>query len=171
MSKTKPELMIASWPDRPLDTGYFDPDGISAATRVHLRMVDPADKWLSSDEARAANDLGLYIWADIGGTVTIDLKAMDIYSAGIRELECRIKLLKRLNAKADKTGFTFGNFARHATVHEQLVRCLDAIGIRTAVEYHGISSADTYAPVAIAAKRIADAIDNQLSTQRQRRAA
>ena len=38
-------------------------------------------------------------------------------------------------------------------------------------EYHGISSTDTYAPVAIAAKRIAIAIDNQLATQRQRRAA
>lgn len=170
-TKTKPELMIASWPDRPVDTGYFDPAASSSAARVHLRHIDPADKWSFSDESRAYNDLGLYVWADIDGTVSIDLRAMDIHSANAKELEQRCKLLKRLDAKATKAGFGFHTFHRNASVYEQLIRCLDAIGIRTAVEYHGIGATDTYTPVAIAAKRIADAIDNQLATQRQRRAA
>lgn len=171
MTKTKPELMIASWPDRPVDTGYFDPAATNSSARIHLRHVDLADKWSLSDESRAYSDLGLYVWADIDGTVSIDLRAMDIHSASAKELEQRCKLLKRLDAKATKAGFGFHTFHRDASVYEQLIRCLDAIGIRTAVEYHGINATDTYAPVAIAAKRIADAIDNQLATQRQRRAA
>ena len=170
-TKNKPELMIASWPGRPVDTCYFDPAATNSSARIHLRLVDPADKWPCGDDFRAVSDLGLYVWADIDGTVSIDLRAMDIHSASVKELEQRCKLLKRLDAKATKAGFGFHTFHRNASVYEQLIRCLDAIGIRTAVEYHGIGAADTYAPVAIAAKRIADAIDNQLATQRQRRAA
>lgn len=170
MTKTKPELMIASWPNKATDTGYFDPAATTSAARVYLRYIDPADRW-GTAESQAYSDLGLYVWADIDGTVSIDLRAMDIHSASVKELEQRCKLLKRLDAKATKAGFGFHTFHRNASVYEQLIRCLDAIGIRTAVEYHGIGAADTYAPVAIAAKRIADAIDNQLATQRQRRAA
>lgn len=163
MTKTKPELMIASWPDRPVDTCYFDPAATNSSARIPLRLVDPADKWSCGEDFRAASDLGLYVWADVDGTVSIDVRAMDIHSASLREMELRVKLLKRLTAKAEKAGFSFHGFHRNASVYEQLIRCLDAIGIRTAVEYHGISSADTYAPVAIAAKRIADAIDQQLA--------
>lgn len=170
-TKTKPELMIASWPNKAIDTGYFDPAATNCAVRIPMRLVDPADKWPCGDDFRAASDLGLYVWADVDGTVSIDVRAMDIHSASLREMELRVKLLKRLTAKAEKAGFSFHNFHRDTTVYEQIIRCLDAIGIRTAVEYHGLNRPDTYAPAAIAAKRIADAIDNQLATQRQRRAA
>jgi len=34
MTKTKPELMIASWPDRPVDTGYFDPSATQRQRRA-----------------------------------------------------------------------------------------------------------------------------------------
>lgn len=170
-TKNKPELMIASWPDRPVDTCYFNPAATNSSARIHLRLVDPADKWPCGDDFRAVSDLGLYVWADIDGTVSIDVRAMDIHSASLREMERRVKLLKRFTAKAEKAGFTFHNFYRGTTVYEQLIRCLDAIGIRTAVEYRGINQPDTYTPAAIAAKRIADAIDNQLATQRQRRSA
>lgn len=171
MTKTKPELMIASWPGKAIDTGYFDPSATTSATRIYLRYIDRADKWGSTAESMAFNDLGLYVWADIDGTVSIDVRAMDIHSANLREMELRVKLLKRLTAKAEKAGFAFHNFHRNTTVYEQIIHCLAAIGIRTAVEYHGMSQPDTYAPAAIAAKRIADAIDNQLATQRQRKAA
>lgn len=170
MTKTKRELMIASWPERAIDLGYYDPTATHSAARIYLRHIDPEDRW-STAESQAYSDLGLYVWADIDGTASIDLRAMDIHSASARDLELRVKLLKRLEAKAAKAGFAFHNFHRDTSVYEQIVRCLDAIGVRRAVEYHGISSTDTYAPVAIAAKRIADAIDNQLATQRQRRAA
>lgn len=170
-TKNKPELMIASWPDRAIETGYYDPAITSCDVRIPLRMVDPADKWPCGDDFRAASDLGLYVWADVDGTVSIDVRAMDIYSASLRDMELRVKLLKRLTAKAEKAGFSFQGFLRNASVYEQLIRCLDAIGIRRTVEYHGICQPDTYAPAAIAAKRNADAIDQQLAAMRQRRAA
>lgn len=168
---SKPELMIASWPANPVKVDDYHYNDSTTASRVYLRMVDPDDKWSLSDENRAANDLGLYVWADIDGTVSIDVRAMDIHSATLRELEARVKLLKRLTAKAEKAGFTFHNFHRSTTVYEQLIRCLDAMGIKRAVEYHGINAPETFAPVGIAVKRIADVFDNQLAKMRQRKAA
>lgn len=168
---TKPELMIASWPANPVKVDDYHYNDSTTASRVSLRMVDANDKWSLSDENRAANDLGLYVWADIDGTVSIDVRAMEIYSATLRELEARVKLLKVLDRKAERGGFTFHHFHRNTTVYEQLTRCLDALGIKRAVEYHGISVPETFVPVGIAVKRIADTFDNQLAKMRQRKAA
>jgi hypothetical protein len=167
--KSKSELMIASWPDRRIDIPAYE-GSTCISHAVYFRMVDPDDKW-TNDEARAANDIGLYVWCDIDGTVSIDVRAMEIHSANIREMELRLKLLKRLTTKAERAGFSFHTFKRDADVFEQLTRCVDALGIRQTVQYHGIGAQDTYAPVSIAIKRIADAVNDALSRQRQRRAA
>jgi hypothetical protein len=172
MTKTKPQLMIASWPDRPVDLGHYcDLTATCSSTRVYLRHINPTDKWAGTVEDRAYSDLGLYVWASIDGTVAIDLRAMNIHSATTSDLEFRVKLLKKLETKASKSGFTFRKFHRDTSVYEQLIVCLDALGIHTAIEYHGINSAETYAPVALAVKRIADAIDSQLSNQLQKKTA
>lgn len=162
---SKLELMIPSWPNQPADLGYYSAD--NTATHIHLRMINPADKWDSSPESRAVTDLSLYVWVNIEGTVSIKLWASEIRSAEIRDLELRLKLLKRLTAKAEKAGFHFNCFNRESSVYEQIIRCLDALGIRQAIEY----PSETFAPVAIAARRIADAVDSRLTEQRLGKAA
>lgn len=172
MTKSKPQLMIASWPLQPVRVSDLYPDVTNVSARIHFRMIDPNDKWLSgTDEARAATDLGLYVWADIDGTISIDLRAMDIYSASLREMQARVKLLKRLDAKATKAGFTMHDFHRNASMHDTLTKAVAALGIHTSIEYRGIGQPDTFAPAGIAIKRIADALDAQLESIRRRRAA
>lgn len=166
---SKPELMIASWPDRRIDLPTYD-GSTCISHSLYFRMVDPDDRW-ANDEARAYADLGLYVWCDLDGTVSIDVRAMDIHSANVREMELRLKLLKRLTAKAERAGFSFHAFKRDADVFDQMMRCIDALGIRQTVEYHGINVDETYAPVSIAIKRVADAINTELQQLRQRRAA
>ena len=168
--KTKPELMIASWPGRRIDLPTYD-GSTCISYRLYFRAVNPDDKWSLSEEARATSDIGLYVWCDLDGTVSIDVRAMDIHSATINELTLRLKLLKRLSAKAERADFSFHTFKRDADVFEQMMRCIDALGIRQAVEYHGIGAPETYAPVSIAIKRVADAINTALQQLRQRRAA
>lgn len=170
MSKSKLELMIATWPERAIDLPDYGGRDTTVSYRLPLRMVDLEDKWLG-DDLRAANDLGLYIWADVEGNVSIDLRAMDIYSANVRELETRLKLLKRLSSKAERAGFSFHDFKRNASLYDQIVLVLEAIGIRRAVEYRGINQPETYTLASIPAKRIADAMDAQLNRLKQRRAA
>lgn len=167
---SKPELMIASWPQRRIDLPTYD-GSTCISYSLNLRMVNPEDKWGLGDEARAHSDIGLYVWCDIDGTVSIDVRAMDIHSANVNELTLRLKVLKRLTAKAERVGFTFHAFKRDADVFEQMMRCIDALGIRQTVEYHGINVDETYAPVSIAIKRVADAINTALQQLRQRRAA
>ena len=166
--KAKHELMIASWPDRKIELPTYDSSCVSMS--IYFRMIDPEDRW-SNDEARAASDIGLYVWCDVDGTVSIDVRAMEIHSANIQEMELRLKLLKRLTAKAERAGFSFHTFKRDADVFEQLTLCVDALGIRQTVQYHGIGAQDTYAPVSFAIKRIADAVNDSLRRQRERRAA
>ena len=167
MSKLK--LVIPSWPNQAIDLGYYSAD--NTATHIRLRMINPADKWDSSPKSRAVTDLSLYVWVNIEGTVSIKLWASEIRSAEIRDLELRLKLLKRLTAKAEKAGFHFNCFNRESSVYDQIVRSLDALGIRQAVEYHRSGQPETFAPVAIAARRIADAVDSRLTEQRLRKAA
>lgn len=130
-------------------------------------MKDPSDRWTLNEECRAANDIGLYIWVAKDGVVSIDIQVIDLYSATIQELEARLKVLKRLNAKAERAGFTFHSFHRNTTVYEQIMRALDALGIRRAVEYHGICEPETFSPAGIEVKRVADAIEAKIAHIRQ----
>lgn len=168
--KTKPELMIASWPDRTIDITTYG-DTTCTSYNVSFRLVDTEDKWAGGEEGRAAADIGLYVWADIDGTVSIDVRAMDIHSANVKELELRIKLLKRLTAKAERAGFSFHTFKRDADIFSELTRCIDELGIRRTVEYHGIGASETFAPASIAIKRVSDALDSTLTRLKLRRAA
>ena len=154
---SKLELVIPSWPNQAIDLGYYSAD--NTATHIRLRMINPADKWDSNPESRAVTGLSLYVWVNIEGTVSIKLWAADIRSAEIRDLELRLKLLKRLTAKAEKAGFHFNCFNRESSVYEQIIRALDAI------EY----PSETFVPVAIAAKRVSDEIEKRLSEMRSRK--
>lgn len=167
--KSKSELMVASWPERRIDIPTYD-RSTCVSTDLQFRMIDPDDKW-TNEESRAANDIGLYVWCDLDGTVSIDVRAMHIHSATVSEMEMRLKLLKRLTAKAERAGFSFHTFKRDADVFEQMTLCIEALGIRQTVQYHGIHAPETYAPVSIAIKRIADALNEGLTRQRQLRAA
>ncbi len=166
---SKPELMIAAWPANPINMNDHSYGDETVAYKVYLRNINPDDKWSLNEDERAANDLGLYVWAHIDGTVSIDVRAMEIHSANVKELEARVKLLKVLARKAERAGFDFHSFKRDASVYEELVKCIDAIGIRRAVQYHGISQPETFVNVSIAIKRIADAFDAQLERMRQRK--
>lgn len=87
----------------------------------------------------------------------------------LHEGEQRIKVLKRLYAKGK--AYPFNNFQRGSSVHTELTKAVDALGIKRAMVYHGINVTEAYEPVGIVIKRIADNIDERLNRMRQRQAA
>jgi len=122
-----------------------------------------------NDDSRAIGDIGMYVWIDIGGTVSIDVRLHDVGSVSLYEGVQRIDLLKRLYARGK--AYPFNNFQRGTTVHTELIKALNALGIQRALVYHGINTSETYEPVGMAIKRISDHINERLDRMKQRQVA
>ena len=122
----------------------------------------PGDSFSYLDNrCRAIADLGLYVWLSIEGTVSIDLRLHDAGSLTLAEGEQRMKMLRRLLIKGK--AYPFNGFERCATVNAELIRALDALGIRRALVYHGVNTAETYEPVGLVIQRIAGSIQERLA--------
>lgn len=173
-SKPKLELMLATWPRRADETYFGDRWGDwrglddCLSCKLRMRMVDRADKYAYMNEAsKAIADIGVYVWVSRDGTVSLDLRLFDIHSMELQEVEARAKALKAMFAKAAKGGYPLGRwtFVKTRDVHAELCKLFDALGIRFTIEYHGIGQDETYAPVGVALRRIADDIEKQVVRQ------
>jgi hypothetical protein len=174
-TRAKTEIVIPTWEGRTGpnywgDTDYGSHDNHSTSFWLLLRGVVLSDKYsYMTDDCRAIGDIGLYVWLAMDGTVSIDLRLHDVGSLSLREGEHRITLLKRLYVKGK--AYPFNNFQRGTDVHTELVKALDALGIKRAMVYHGINTEETYLPVGLVVKRIADSIDERLNWMKERQVA
>ena len=165
--KTKPEILIPTWVGRSGagywgDRDFISHDGQSTSFWVSLLGVMAGDPYSYMDSCcRAIGDLGRYVWLDIHGTVSIDLRLHDAGSLTLVEGEQRVQLLRRLHAKGK--AYSFNVFQRGAAVGSELIRVLDALSIRRALVYHGVNTAKTYETVGLAIQRIAGSIDERLA--------
>lgn len=169
----KTEIVIPTWEGRTGpsywgDIDFGSRDNQSTSFRLSMRSVAPTDGYINGD-CRAIGDIGLYVWLDIGGTVSIDLRLHEVGSVSLYEGVQLINLLKRLYAKGK--AYPFSNFHRGTTVLIELAKALAALGIQRALVYHGINTSETYEPVGMAIKRIADNIDERLKWMKQRQVA
>jgi hypothetical protein len=173
--QAKTEIVIPTWACR---TGsaywgegdYSGYDSQSSSFWVSLRGVMPEDRHsYMNDDCRAVGDIGLYVYATLDGTVSIDLRLHDAGSMTLRESVQRITVLKRLFVKAKS--YPFNGFARDTNVHDELTKAVAALGIKLAMVYHGINEPETFELVGIALKRISDCIDARLNQMKQRQSA
>ena len=171
----KTEIVIPTWEGRTGpsywgDRDYSTYDNDASSLWLSLRGVVPSDKYCyMNNDCRAVGDIGLYVWIGIEGTVSIDLRLHDVGSLTLRECELRIKVLKRLFVKAK--AYPFSSFLRNTTVHTELTKALDALGIKRAMVYRGTNVTETYEQVGIAIKRISDTIAVRIERIKQRQAA
>lgn len=142
-------LMLAHWDNQTIDR-YDD----SLSIKLALRLVNKTDKWDTDETTRACSDLCIYVFYS-RKTLMIELKAFDIYSASQSQLKERLDLLTKLNKKGAKT-FDFGNFHRDADVFEILTLAVSALGITESVCYHGVGEPETFQPVGLQIKKLAD---------------
>lgn len=170
---SKTEIVIPTWEGRSGpsywgDTDYSSHDDQSTSFWLSMRGVVPSDGYINGD-CRAIGDIGLYVWIDLHGTVSIDLRLHEVGSVSVYEGVQLINLLKRLYAKG--RAYPFSNFQRGSTVQAELTKALAALGIKRALVYHGINTSETYQPVGMAIQRISDHIDQRLKQMKQRQAA
>lgn len=171
-TKEKPEILIATWAGR-CGPGYWGDndfahyDNQSTSFWLSLRGFAPGDPYsYMNQECRAMAELGLYVWLDIHGNVSIDLRLHDAGPLTLTEVEQRMKLLRRLHLKAK--AYQFNGFARGTGVQAELSRALAALGIRRSLAYHGINTAETYEAVGLAVERIASSLQERLAHMKQR---
>ena len=145
-------LMLAHWDNQTVDR-YDD----TLSIKLALRLVNKADKYDTDNTTRACSDLCLYVYYCnyCRKTAMIELKAFGIHSATQAELKERLDLLTKLNKKGCKT-FDFGSFYREADVFETLTLAVSALGITESVCYHGIGAPETFQPVGLQIKKLAD---------------
>jgi hypothetical protein len=126
----KIEIVIPTWEGRtgPSYWGDLDDsshDNQSTSFWLSLRGVAPSDGYINGD-CRDIGDIGLYVWIDIQGTVSIDLRLHEVGSVSLYEGVQLINLLKRLYAKG--RAYPFNNFERGITVPTERTKVLGALG-------------------------------------------
>ena len=169
----KIEIVIPTWDGRSGpsywgDTDDSSHDNQSTSFWLSLRGVVPSDGYINGD-CRAIGDIGLYVWIDLHGTISIDLRLHEVHSVSLYEGVQLINLLKRLCAIGK--AYPFSNFQRGTTVHTELTKALDALSIKRALVYHGINTSESYEPVEMAIKRISDHLIERLDRMKQRQVA
>jgi len=167
---SKTEIVIPTWEGRTGpsywgDLDYSSHDNQSTSFLLSFRGVAPSDGYVNGD-CRAIGDIGLYVWVDITGTVSIDVRLHEVGSVSLYEGVQLINLLKRLCTKGK--AYPFSNFQRGSTVQAELTKALEALGIKRALVYHGINTSETFEPVGLVIKRISDRIDERLDRMRLR---
>ena len=167
---SKMEIVIPTWQGRSGPSYWGDPDysshdNQSTSFWLSLQGVAPSDGYIN-DDCRAIGDIGLYVWIDIHGTVSIDVRLHEVGSVSLYEGVKLINLLKRLCAKGK--AYPFSNFQRGSSVQAELSKALAALGINRALVYHGINTSETFEPVGLVIKRISDSIDERLNRMRER---
>lgn len=142
-------LTLVRW--NSTDINRYD-DTITA--RLPIRMVNPDDKWDTDNQTRAIDTLGLYVYKS-KNVVMIDLKCLSLHSSTLFELENIVSNLKRLHKKASKT-FPLNQYVETQDVFTQLTLACAALGITQSICYHGIGEPDTFEPVGLNIKAIAE---------------
>jgi hypothetical protein len=163
----KPEMVLAYWPEgrgvEIFGNGRDYNGDIKGCASFNLAvrgiLPDP-DAWISSNsECDAMGDIILraHINANDDGTPSASVTALygSIYYADLPKIEARTKLLKRLNAAANKAQF-YGGKGDPLTV---LAQACEAYGIKRAIVYRSGKREREFAPLAVVLSHFAAAIN------------
>ena len=141
-------LTLARW--NHIDFNRYE----DTTARLPIRLVNPDDKWDTDNTTRTIDTLGLYVYKS-KNVVMIDLKCLNLHSATLFELENITANLKRLHKKASKA-FPLSQFVESQDVFAKLTLACASLGISSSIYYHGIGEPETFEPVALNIKEIAE---------------
>lgn len=162
MRKQKPEIALATWPQG-ADAAYFgdrqyDHWGVKDCDSLwlKLRAIDPDSKsgfYLDSDTRDAVSSLGIWIWFNKSGQLSIEPRLHDIHSLTLRQADAHHSLLKWACARIEKLNLAaYGVNVESA--HLALSVALGDLGVKRAIEYRPSHQTDTFITVDAALSRI-----------------
>lgn len=145
------EILIPSWPDSSsnvLKLGVEDwgNSGCSVDSFVlHLQALQASDGFIPDYQVRCWGNVGMAIFVHSDGQVSIEIRAHDVHSANVDKLEHLVKCLKWAHKRMTlvKDGYKL----TVSTLPFYLMNLCTVLGIKRTVQYHGMRSPETYAPV------------------------
>lgn len=171
------EIVVPVWPQSGGweyfgDRDYTNIGSDIASAFVSLRAVREGDKypWFT-DSVRAINNLGLYIYFDNRGTVSIDLRYEGHGRQTLSEMECGHKQFKKLRNKILKAYPMLNNFVRDADIQTELTLVIAALGVKRSICYERLSTEQTFLPLGVSIKKIAEIIEARRSRLAEYKAA
>lgn len=155
--KSKLSIVLACWPDRIGQEMFGDRrryamDYPSDAIWLSLRqrnLKDPEDTYYGA-EGKAVSNTAVWAWISHGArgpSFDISVRAHDIHSAELRELEFTVALIKRMQKRMPA-------LCPGETAADYVLNAFSAWGITHAVEYRGIGVPDNIVPMREVAPRM-----------------
>lgn len=147
------EIFIPSWPGKTdliskVGTADYGHSCCSVDSfKIAFRAKQVSEGYLPEYQYRCWMDIGLTIFVHKDGQIDLDLKAQDVHSADIAQLEHLVKCLKWANKRRD---LVWGVGLKLDSLPFYLMNLCTVLGIKRTVQYHGIGVMETYAPVSSA---------------------
>lgn len=145
------EIFIPSWPDahdltRQIGTvDYGRVSDISVESfKIALRARPSTEDFVPEYHYRCWSDIGMTIFVQKDGEVSVYLRVQDVYSADVYQLE---QLLKTLKWAVKRQDLVSGTGLKLERLPFYLMNLCTVLGIHRTVQYHGGAMKDTYAPV------------------------
>lgn len=167
MRKAKPTIVLATWPqhsgvayfgDREYDKwGEYSCDSV----KLKFRAIDhhpDTGLYLDSDTRDAVSNLGLWVWFDQSGRLSIEARMFDIHSLTMRQMDANHRLLKWASGKMDNLSISLSS-VQVPSAHLALSVVLAELGIKQAIEYR--PGTDTFIKADAALVKIADHIETR----------
>jgi hypothetical protein len=153
------EIFIPTWPDahdltRKIGTAdYGRTSGISVESfKIAFRAQPSTEAFVPEYHYRCWQDIGMTIFVQSDGGVSVCLRVQDVYSADVSQLEQLLKTLKWAVKRQELLALGAG--LKLDSLPFYLMNLCTVLGIHRTVQYHGPAMPDTYAPVSCALELI-----------------
>lgn len=145
------EIFIPTWPDahdltRKIGTDdYGRTPGINVESfKIAFRARPSTEAFVPEYHYRCWQDIGMTIFVQNDGEVSVYLRVQDVYSADVNQLEYLLKTLKWASKRQDLVS---GTGLKLESLPFYLMNLCTVMGIHRTVQYHGPAMPHTYAPV------------------------
>ena len=156
--KSKPEIVLATWPNAEPGYAYWGCRDYTAhntdcaSTWLSLRLVDPVnDSYVSYEDRDIVSNTGIYIWFMKNSTMIVKASGHEIHSLDQERCEALLKFLRKMNKKL--VGMPQ---YKPDQMFEMLMDLTKRLGIGLAIQYS--RGDDGFVPAYIAVKQIADTL-------------
>jgi len=144
------EIFIPSWPENhdtvtKLGTADYGTYGLSCDSfNLSLRARQTSEGYVPEYHFRCWQDLGLHVFVQKEGGASVYLRALDVHSADLPQLEHLAKCLKWANKRLD---LLKDKSPTLDSLPFYLMNLCTVLGIHRTVQYHGTCREETYAQV------------------------
>lgn len=144
------EILIPSWPETRDSitkigcSDYGQPWGGIDSFRFQFRAKQTCEGYLPEYQYRCWMDIGMTIFVHSDGRCSIEIRAQEVHSADLNQLEHLVKCLKWVSKRLDQVSSAG---LKLESLPFYLTNLCNALGIKRTIQYHGVAVPETYAPV------------------------